>query len=120
MKMNVATLVLFDIGIYVSFALRCSSFLASFLYISLDVKVGEEDKEECSMEQNDIAEYLWEVTFKEQRETGMDEEGHELDHLQRCKISEIEWTQALVKADYKGIRVASWVDTLWSWKDHIL
>ena len=90
MKMNVATLVLFDIGIYVSFALRCSSFLASFLYISLDVKVGEEDKEECSMEQNDIAEYLWEVTFKEQRETGMDEEGHELDHLQRCKISEIE------------------------------
>ena len=90
MKMTGTGLVLFDIGIYVSFALGSSCFSASFLDVSLDVEVGKENKEECSMEQDDVAEDLWKVTFKEQGETGVDEECHKLDHLQCCKISEIE------------------------------
>ena len=47
----IGTLVLFNIGVNVSFTFGCSSFLASFLDVSLDVEVGEEDKEERSVEQ---------------------------------------------------------------------
>ena len=38
------------------------------------------------MEQNDVAEYFWEVTVNEQGETGMNEECHKLDHLKGCQV----------------------------------
>lgn len=50
----------------------------SLLHVGLDVEVSKEKEEQGPMEQNDVAEYLGEVTLEEQRETSMDEESHKL------------------------------------------
>ena len=76
-----STLVLFGgtvIGIDISFR---RGFLWTLVDVGLDVKVGKQQEEQGSMEQNDVAEYFWEVTVNEQGETGMNEECHKLDHL---------------------------------------
>ena len=62
---------------------------SSFLEISLDVEICKQNKEQGSMEQDDIAEYLGKIAFNEERKTCMDEKCHKLSHLQRCQISEI-------------------------------
>ena len=49
--------------------------------VSLPVKVGEEEEEHGSVEKDDIAEDFGEVTWDEERQRGVDEEGHELTQL---------------------------------------
>jgi len=39
------------------------------------------------MKENDIAEDFWEITLKEQRETGMNKKGDKLNHLKSCQVS---------------------------------
>ena len=47
----------------------------------MDVEVGKECEEECSEEEEERHKHLWIVTLHEERETGMDGPGDELDQL---------------------------------------
>ena len=77
---RLSLLVLFQGGVGVDICLLSwlPSLLASLLHVGLDVEVSEEKEEQGPVEQNNVAEYLGEVTLEEQRETSMDEESHKL------------------------------------------
>lgn len=75
------------IGVLVSFIFQLL-FPLPLLDVGLDVKVGEKDKKHSAVEQNHVAEYFWEITLDEEWEAGVNEEGHELAHLQLGQISE--------------------------------
>ena len=76
------------IGILISFLLQFLLLSLSLLDVGLDVKVGKENKEQSAVEENHVAEYFREITLDEERKAGVNEEGHELPHLQPCQISE--------------------------------
>ena len=71
------------IGVDVCFA---RSFFA-FLDVGLNVEVGKQHKEQGAVEQNHVAEYLREITLDEEWKASVDEEGHELAHLQLGQVS---------------------------------
>jgi len=77
------SLVLFQGGVGVDVRLLSwlPSSLASLLHVGLDVEIGEEKEEQGSVEQDDVAEYLGEITLHEERETGVNEESDELSEL---------------------------------------
>ena len=77
------SLVLFEGGVCVDIGLLCwlPGTFASLLHVGLDVEICEEKEEEGTVEQNDVAEYLGEITLEEERETGVDEESDELSEL---------------------------------------
>ena len=77
------SLVLFEGGVGVDIGLLCwlPGTFASLLHVGLDVEVGEEEEKQGSVEEDDIAEYLGEVTFEEERKASVDEECDELSEL---------------------------------------
>ena len=78
------SLVLFQGGVSVDICLlSCllGILLAPLLHVGLDVEISEEKEEQGSVEQDDVAEYLGEITLEEERETGVNEESDELSEL---------------------------------------
>ena len=69
------------VGIDVRLLLRLLAAPAALLHVGLDVEVGEEEEKQGSVEEDDVAEYLGEVTFEEERKTSVDEECDELSEL---------------------------------------
>ena len=69
------------VGIDVRLLLRLLGAPAALLHVGLDVEVGEEEEKQGSVEEDDIAEYLGEVTFEEERKASVDEECDELSEL---------------------------------------
>ena len=74
------------VGVDVCFA---QSFFA-FLYVGLNVEVVKQHKEQGAVGQNHVAEDFGEFTLEEERETGVNEDYHELCELQPGQVSEIE------------------------------
>jgi len=57
------------------------------LDVGLDVEVREQDEEHPTVEQNYVAEYLWEAAVLDKEgEGGVDEESHELHQLHCCQV----------------------------------
>ena len=83
------SLVLFQGGVSVDICLLSwlLGILASLLHVGLDVEVSEEKEEQGPVEQDDVAEYLREITLEEERETGVNEESDELSELESCQVS---------------------------------
>ena len=78
-----SSLVLFQrsVGVDIRLLSWLLGLLASLLHVGLDVEISEEKEEEGPVEQNDVAEYLGEITLEEERETGVNEESDELSEL---------------------------------------
>ena len=74
------------VGVLVSFLFQFL-FPLSLLDVGLDVEVGKENEKHRAMEQNHVAEYLREITLDEEWKAGVNEEGHELSHLQLGQVS---------------------------------
>ena len=60
------------------------------------------------MEENDVTEDFWEITFYKQREGSVKEEGNELNQLKGSQVPEIEINQILIRdqlnSKYMSIR----------------
>ena len=52
----------------------------------MPVEVGEEEEEHGAVEEDDVAEDLWEVALDEEGEGGVDEEGHKLAQLHSGEV----------------------------------
>ena len=50
----------------------------------------EEEEEHTAVEENDVTEDFWEITFDKQREGSVKEEGNELNQLKGSQVPEIE------------------------------
>jgi len=74
------------VGVLVSFLFQFL-FPLALLDVGLDVKVGKENEKHRAVEQNHVAEYLREITLDEEWKAGVNEEGHELAHLQLGQVS---------------------------------
>ena len=83
-------LVLFEGGVSVDICLlSCllGILLAPLLHVGLDVEISEEKEEQGSVEQDDVAEYLGEITLEEERKTSVNEECDKLSELEGCQVS---------------------------------
>ena len=60
---------------------------SSLLHVCLDIEIGEHDEEHRTMEEDDVAVVLWEITVYEQRKGGVNKESGELRQLHRRQIS---------------------------------
>ena len=60
---------------------------SSLLHVGLDIEVGEHDEEHGTMEEDDVAVVLGEITVYEQRKGGVNKESGELRQLHRRQIS---------------------------------
>ena len=60
---------------------------SSLLHVGLDIEIGEHDEEHGTMEEDDIAVVLGEITVYEQRKGGVNKESGELRQLHRRQIS---------------------------------
>ena len=60
---------------------------APLLHVGLDVEIGEEEEEQGSVEQDDVAEYLGKVALEEERKASVNEECDELSELEGCQVS---------------------------------
>ena len=69
------------VGIDVRLLLGLLAAPAALLHVGLDVEIGKEEEKQGSVEEDDVAEYLGEVTFEEERKTSVDEECDELSEL---------------------------------------
>lgn len=74
------------VGVLVSFLFQFL-FPLALLDVGLDVEVGKENEKHRAVEQNHVAEYLREITLDEEWKAGVNEEGHELAHLQLGQVS---------------------------------
>ena len=77
--------VFFDhpVAIHISFLGTARLWL---LGVGLPVEVGEEEEEHGAVEEDDVAEDLWEVALDEEGEGGVHKEGHELAQLHRGEV----------------------------------
>ena len=60
---------------------------SSLLHVGLDIEIGEHDEEHRTMEEDDVAVVLGEITVYEQRKGGVNKESGELRQLHRRQIS---------------------------------
>ena len=64
--------------------------LISIFRVGLNIEVKEEEEEHTAVEENDVTEDFWEITFDKQREGSVKEEGNKLNQLKGSQVPEIE------------------------------